>query len=420
MLKIADIVIVMWTKNVSKRALAAVTVSALLAAALTGCSSDSYEYSSSDSALPTFAPTQPAAKTVNEPKNLKCETNIIEAQHNDYAGNTIIDSETVEVAVVAANFEKGDDPGDSDSLHFWIAPDTPDKPGGQLDSDYWVEMHVETEAGRVFRYSYTEYRNYLAEVEVDGTASSANDDISFVSGGSSGYDSYPVPAGFAKADDPLKFVTIAYNGKDLARCTPADGSPGTAKPEGTAPASGRSTPTAAASGNPSYDKYVEALTAAGVDFRPGQSGSFYSDERLCASLADGTMDTYMLATNERLAVGDSDNNARRIEAMVPILCPENQPLVDEAKSGDVVQKRVLDGNFLVAQMREENGPMVIQPGVWRTKESPVSDCYYERSDGAGNIIENNFVNFAQALTVTIAPTDGAFVSTRCGGWERVE
>lgn len=408
----------MWINSASKKTFSAAAVSVVLAATLAGCSSDSYEYSSSDDTLPTFLTSQPAARTVSEPKNLKCETNLIEAQHNTYSGNTIIDSETVDVAVVAANFEEADDPGDSDSLAFWIAPDTPDEPGGGLDSDYWVEMHVETESGRIFSYSYTGHRDYLAEVEIDGKTSDASDGLSFLSGSSSGYHSYPVPPGFAKIDDPLKLVTISYDGKSLARCTPAEGSPGTAEPDYQTPTP--STPTPLSSGNPTYAKYVEDLTAAGVDFRPGESGSFSSDKRLCERLTEGAVDTYTLATNERLAAGSSDNNAQRIEVMVPILCPENQPLVDEAKSGNVIQKRVHDGNFLVAQMREVNGPMTIQPGVWRTKESPVSDCYYERSDGAGNIIENNFVNFAQSLTVAIAPSDGTFVSNRCGGWERVE
>lgn len=41
--------------SASKKILAATAVSVVLAATLAGCSSDSYEYSSSDETLPTFA-----------------------------------------------------------------------------------------------------------------------------------------------------------------------------------------------------------------------------------------------------------------------------------------------------------------------------------------------------------------------------
>lgn len=386
---------------------------------MTSCSSDSYEYESSSLLLPNFTPSMPATETVREPKNLQCETNLIKAQHHEYSGNTIIDSKDVSVAVVAANFEKGDEPGDSDSLAFWIAPDKPDKPGGELDSDYWVEMHVETESGRVFRYSYTESADYRAEVEIGGDTSDASDDVSFTQGMASGVAYYPVPARFAKPADPLKFVTIKYDGKALARCTPAEGSEGIAEADYTAPSTDLGSSSSTTANDPTYEEYSTALTKAGVDFRPGTGGTYSADLGTCSSLSAGRMDTYQLATNERVAHSDTDNNGRRIEIMVPILCPENQPLVVEAKTGTVVQKNLLDGNFVVAQMREPGGPMAVQPGVWRTKQSPVSDCYYERSDGAGNIIENNFVNFAQSLTVTIAPSDGAFISNRCGGWERV-
>lgn len=410
----------MRTPRTSVSVIRTVAVAASSALLLAACSSEAFEYDSSSSLLPRFAPSMPAYDTVAESKNLACETNLIEAQHHEYSDNTIIRTEDVNVAVVAAHFEL-ETSSATDTVGFWIAPNTPDEPEGELNADYWVEMHAETESGQKYDYSFTDFHERAATLEVDGKTSDILDRIRSTQSSTSGWHGYPIPPGFAGPDDPLKFVTIKYNGESLARCTPAEGSSGTAEvipiKQPTAQVGGatsRSTPS-----DPKYSEYTDALTEAEIDFRPGASGTYYSDQSICKGLTEGRTSAWELATTERLGYDNGDENARRIEIMVPILCPEHQPLVNEAKTGNVVQKQIPDGNFIVAQMRELNSSMVVQPGIWRTKQSPVSDCYYERSDGAGNIIDNNFVNFAQSLTVTIAASDGAFVSTRCGGWERV-
>lgn len=175
----------------------------------------------------------------------------------------------------------------------------------------------------------------------------------------------------------------------------------------------------AVQGPPGYADYTSTLNSLGIDYRPGESGTYATDRGMCEKMTTGETDAWDLATLEGLADGAGDN-ARRVEAMVPILCPENQHLVDSAKSGAAVQTKIHDGEYLVGDMREPRGPQVIQPGTWRTKKSPVKNCYFERGDGAGGIIENNFVTFAEQLTVTISPSDGTFISRSCGGWERVQ
>lgn len=60
------------------------------------------------------------------------------------------------------------------------------------------------------------------------------------------------------------------------------------------------------------------------------------------------------------------------------------------------------------------------PGTWSTN-APVRDCYWERTTGGGDIIDNNFVTFApQGVTVTVRASDGGFVSTGCGIWRRTK
>lgn len=167
-----------------------------------------------------------------------------------------------------------------------------------------------------------------------------------------------------------------------------------------------------------YNKYAAALTAAGITFRPGSglgSGAFSSDQSICKSMRDGTLDAYGLAGREQVAA--QTDNGRRIVTMVPILCPDQQPLIDEALSGNAVMKRFIDGKYIVGAGYNPSGPHLVAPGTYST--GPVSDCYWERADAQGNIIDNNMVSISQSITVTIEESDGAFTSRKCGPWKLV-
>ncbi|SEG45234.1 hypothetical protein SAMN04489712_105292 [Thermomonospora echinospora] len=98
------------------------------------------------------------------------------------------------------------------------------------------------------------------------------------------------------------------------------------------------------------------------------------------------------------------------EAAITHLCPKYLPLLKKE------QKR-LEGSF-------EDGTWEvgedIKPGTYRT-DGGVTDCYWERSTGGGDTIDNNFVtNAPKGVTVTIAPSDGGFTSRDCGLWLRVD
>lgn len=166
-----------------------------------------------------------------------------------------------------------------------------------------------------------------------------------------------------------------------------------------------------------FNRYETALRDAGIPFRPGSSGTYSADQSTCKSLSEGKRDAYEMATTERVAV-PGDDNGERIKMMVPILCPENQAIIDEAASGNAVMKKLTDGKFLVSDDPASATGRIVQPGTYRTVND-VSDCYWERSDAQGNIIDNNFISIAPAITVTILSSDAGFTSERCGPWERV-
>ncbi|MGO4249458.1 PASTA domain-containing protein [Paenarthrobacter sp. RAF54_2] len=72
--------------------------------------------------------------------------------------------------------------------------------------------------------------------------------------------------------------------------------------------------------------------------------------------------------------------------------------------------KIWDGTNVVGQTME--------PGTYKTKPG-VKDCYWSRSTGGGDIIDNNFVGFApDGVTVTVYTGEG-FISQRCGVWTKI-
>lgn len=57
-----------------------------------------------------------------------------------------------------------------------------------------------------------------------------------------------------------------------------------------------------------------------------------------------------------------------------------------------------------------------RPGTWTAYS--VSNCYWERLDADGEIIDNNFVNSSPQVRVTIRSSDFAFNSEDCAPWLR--
>jgi hypothetical protein len=60
----------------------------------------------------------------------------------------------------------------------------------------------------------------------------------------------------------------------------------------------------------------------------------------------------------------------------------------------------------------------IQPGTY-VSEGNLDGCYWERQDRAGSTIDNDFLNAALRVEVTIQSSDYAFNSSSCGTWKKI-
>lgn len=60
----------------------------------------------------------------------------------------------------------------------------------------------------------------------------------------------------------------------------------------------------------------------------------------------------------------------------------------------------------------------VPPGTYAV-EGDVENCYWERTNASGEIIDNNFVVGAKRVQVTIASSDYSFHSEGCGEWRKV-
>lgn len=100
------------------------------------------------------------------------------------------------------------------------------------------------------------------------------------------------------------------------------------------------------------------------------------------------------------------------------LCPKHPDAAAiRARIGDQEQLEVdrqegrafSDGNFRVGKR--------IEPGTYYTTR--VKNCYWERLDAAGNIIDNNFLPSALRVEVYISASDFSFHSDGCGEWRQI-
>lgn len=90
-------------------------------------------------------------------------------------------------------------------------------------------------------------------------------------------------------------------------------------------------------------------------------------------------------------------------------CPDLMPFVEAAKTA------FGDGNYVVGDTTDGN---LILTGVYRT-QGAVSDCYWERHTGSGEILDNDFITHApDGVTITAYPGEGISVQG-CGVWTKV-
>jgi hypothetical protein len=105
------------------------------------------------------------------------------------------------------------------------------------------------------------------------------------------------------------------------------------------------------------------------------------------------------------------------------LCPEH-PLADELTATLERGLAAIEQEEIDAQLEQEGllfrtGTFLvgeeIQPGTY-VIEGEIEDCYWERQDRNGGIIDNDFIISARRVQVTIRSSDYAFHNEGCGTW----
>ncbi|MEJ1815920.1 DUF2510 domain-containing protein [Clavibacter michiganensis] len=159
-----------------------------------------------------------------------------------------------------------------------------------------------------------------------------------------------------------------------------------------------------------------------------RSGDFYSDEQKAAVEAGAVSGLDKVGILENICAGlgfstygsmagYSEGQAKELSGAL-MICP------DHARAGEVRAK--VDAS-LAEQAALANGTAFgagvkrvgqdIQPGTYVT-EGTLDGCYWERTDGAGEIIDNNFIGSALRAEVTIRAGDYSFSSNSCGTWKK--
>ncbi|MEU2981473.1 hypothetical protein ABZ678_32195 [Streptomyces hirsutus] len=103
---------------------------------------------------------------------------------------------------------------------------------------------------------------------------------------------------------------------------------------------------------------------------------------------------------------------------IPQLCPKRWPQVERAMN-KTYKRAISNGTYDVAA---KGGPEVMPPGTYRTDGGPlgdITDCYWERTTGSGEIVDNNFATVARSITVTVRRGE-LFTTSDCGVWMPVE
>ncbi|MFC7788327.1 DUF732 domain-containing protein [Microbacterium sp. MAHUQ-60] len=117
----------------------------------------------------------------------------------------------------------------------------------------------------------------------------------------------------------------------------------------------------------------------------------------CADLAKSSTPDNIISTQWSGGPAFSDIQ----NAAIRVYCPQFVPPMELLLSGFGGGDHVVGGD--------------IKAGTYKTVGS-VSDCYWERNDGSGQIIDNNFVTAAhKGLTVRVKNGEG-FSSSGCGYW----
>jgi hypothetical protein len=151
--------------------------------------------------------------------------------------------------------------------------------------------------------------------------------------------------------------------------------------------------------SPSEQKLVEAVASKGVGIKD-PSATLERIMGLCAKLDNTWGATYLDKPTS------PETKAEAAAALT--VCPD-APHAAALQEGATVSK-ITDGTKVVGKTMEA--------GTWKTKRG-VKLCYWSRSAGNGDIIDNDIIDFApDGVTVTVYAEEG-FNSDGCGTWSKI-
>lgn len=176
-----------------------------------------------------------------------------------------------------------------------------------------------------------------------------------------------------------------------------------------------------------YELWVAAFRPYTTAPQDLSRGIFELHEDLCTTLRNGGTpanakwpaqsaaeylhDAWFVGDNDPAATATMKENAEVAETVIiPTICPDQIGVIADAKSGNFTKTfptAFADGKYIVGED--------ISPGTY-VIPTRVADCYWERSDSQGNIIDNNFISISPSVTVTITEADSGFTSRNCGTW----
>ncbi|WP_148088579.1 hypothetical protein [Streptomyces sp. PanSC9] len=193
-------------------------------------------------------------------------------------------------------------------------------------------------------------------------------------------------------------------------------------------------PTPTVEDSPAWDTALPTAEEPAAEYAPGPEGAIdqkadeeswmwdsdYSSaseyvQDMCDSLPSQSKDTSPAQWLAEAGYMDEDGQ-KILKYGVPKLCPKWTQTIKAAVSGDY-PRYISGGEYEVktnpAPYDPDSGSDVqeIGPGTY-VATGHFSDCYWERTDANGNIIDNQFVTQATRLTVTLQV--GELFKNECG------
>lgn len=176
----------------------------------------------------------------------------------------------------------------------------------------------------------------------------------------------------------------------------------------------------AAYGTPSEEEQKAAKVAYDINWDSAESEQDFRNH--VVSLYGICASTSSLTWSEQHTL--SDGQANEIEGAL-MLCPSH-PRADYIKQkldrdrSTVKEAREKREQGLIKDDGTYSVPNEFAYGIWRTRGEKITNCYWETRDGAGNILENNFINGGAGAQVNIYEGVASFHSTGCGAWEKIQ